>query len=173
MASMGRPRVGVPTFYPTRASMLAVALGKEAVDMRIGELAGQFGLNSRTIRFYESIGVLPGPARTSSGYRDYDESYLERLRFIKLAQSLGLSLDDIREILALRDRGEAPCSYVRWVIEEQAAAIEQRIRELERLRSDLQKLRRVAQSLPDESPDDRCVCHILENDRLADPQQSA
>lgn len=137
--------------------------------LRIGELAGQFAINPRTIRFYESIGVLPAPARMSSGYRDYDESYLERLRFIKLA----LSLDDIREILALRDRGEAPCSYVRWVIEEQAAAIEQRIRELERLRSGLQKLRRVARSLPDERPDDRCVCHILENDRLADPQQSA
>ncbi len=135
--------------------------------MRIGELAGRLGLNPRTIRFYESIGVLPEPARSDSGYRDYDESDLARLRFIKLAQSLGLALDDIREILALRDRGEAPCSYVRWVIEDQAAEIEERIRELERLRSELRKLRRVAQSLPDEPPDDRCICHILEKGRVA------
>lgn len=141
--------------------------------MRIGELAGELGLNPRTIRFYESIGVLPEPARTDSGYRDYGEPDLERLRFIKLAQSLGLSLDDIREILALRDQGESPCSYVRWVIEERAAAIEDRIRELERMRTDLQKLRRVAKALPDEPPDDICVCHILENDRLARAQGTA
>jgi DNA-binding transcriptional MerR regulator len=135
--------------------------------MRIGELAGELGLNPRTIRFYESIGVLPEPARTGSGYRDYGEPDIERLRFIKLTRSLGLSLDDIREILALRDRGESPCSYVRWVIEERAAAIEDRIRELERMRTELRKLRRVAQALPDEPQGDTCVCHILENDRLA------
>lgn len=135
--------------------------------MRIGELAGQLNLNPRTIRFYESIGVLQEPARTPSGYREYDKSDLERLKFIKLAQSLGLSLDDIREILAFRDRGEAPCPYVRRAIEEQAEAIDRRIRELDRLRSELRRLQRVARRLPDESPDDRCVCHILENTALA------
>ncbi len=135
--------------------------------MRIGELAGRLGLNPRTIRFYESIGVLPEPPRTPSGYRDYGLSDLERLRFIRLAQSLGLSLDDIREILALRDRGEAPCPYVRRAIDEHAEAIDRRIRELERLRTELRRLQRLARSLPDEAPDDRCVCHILENGRLA------
>lgn len=131
--------------------------------MRIGEFAGRLGLNPRTIRFYESIGVLPEPDRTPSGYRDYAEPDLERLGFIKLAQSLGLSLDDIREVLALRDRGEAPCAYVRGVIEEQAASIDQRIRELERLRAELRRLQQVARTLPDPPPDDRCVCHILEH----------
>lgn len=135
--------------------------------MRIGELAGQLGLNPRTVRFYESIGVLQEPARTPSGYRDYDESDLERLKFIKLAQSLGLSLDDIREVLAFRDRGEAPCPYVRRAIDEHATAIDRRIRELERLRAELRRLQRVARSLPDEPSGDRCVCHILENRELA------
>lgn len=135
--------------------------------MRIGELAGRLGLNTRTIRFYESIGVLPEPARTPSGYREYEESDLERLRFIKLAQSLGLLLDDIREILAFRDRGDVPCPYVRQVINKQAEAIERRIRELDRLRSELRRLQRVARRLPDEPADDRCVCHILENSVLA------
>lgn len=135
--------------------------------MRIGELAGRLGLNPRTIRFYEAIGVLPEPQRTLSGYRDYDEGDYERLRFIRLAQSLGLSLDDIREVLALKDRGEPPCGYVRRVISEQAEAIERRILELERLRSVLRKLRRVAERLPDRPADDRCVCHILENEELA------
>lgn len=134
--------------------------------MRIGQLAERLGLNPRTIRFYESIGVLPEAVRTPSGYREYDEADLERLRFIKLAQSLGLSLDDIREILALRDRGEAPCPYVRRVIEKQAAVVEQRIRELQRMKSDLGRLRRTARSLPDQPVDDRCVCHILQNQGL-------
>ena len=135
--------------------------------MRIGELAGRLGLNPRTIRFYESIGVLPEPPRTPSGYRDYDRSDLERLRFIRLAQSLGLGLDDIREVLALRDRGEAPCPYVRRVIDEPAQDIDRRIGELERLRTELRRLQRVARSLPDAASNDRCVCHILENGRLA------
>lgn len=134
--------------------------------MRIGELADRLGLNPRTIRFYESIGVMPEPERTHSGYRDYDDSDEERLRFVRLAQSLGLSLNDIREVLALRERGEAPCRYVREVISEQTRAIEQRIAELQRLRGELQRLERVARELPEEALDDGCVCHILENEHL-------
>jgi DNA-binding transcriptional MerR regulator len=102
--------------------------------MRIGELAARLGLNPRTIRFYEEIGVLPEPERRPSGYREYEEADEERLRFIRSAQSLGLSLDDIREILALKDRGEAPCPYVREVIDREASAIDERIRELQHVR---------------------------------------
>lgn len=136
--------------------------------MKIGELAQQMGLNPRTIRFYESIGVLPEPVRSHSGYREYDRSDLDRLRFIRTAQSLGLSLDDIREILALRERGDAPCTYVRGVIDRQAREVEKRIEELQRLRTELRRLRRVARALPDEIGDERCVCHIIENDALAE-----
>ncbi len=64
--------------------------------MRIGELAGQVGVNPKTIRYYESIGVLPEPGRKSSGYRDYDESYAWRL---------GVTLDEVKEILVIRERG--------------------------------------------------------------------
>lgn len=131
--------------------------------MRIGVLAGKLGLNPRTIRFYESIDVLPEAPRTPSGYRDYGEADHQRLRFVRLAQSLGLTLDDIREILALRDRGEAPCAYVREVIDEQAAAIDRRIEELERMRLELRRLRRVARELPATVPEDGGVCHILEH----------
>jgi DNA-binding transcriptional MerR regulator len=77
--------------------------------VRIGEIANRVGVNTTTIRFYESIGVLPEPPRTSSGYRDYDDEHVERLRFIKTAQRLGLKLEDIAEILAFRDRGDRPC----------------------------------------------------------------
>src|SRR3546814_457103 len=81
--------------------------------MRIGELAARLAINTKTIRYYEGIGLLPPPDRTASGYRAYDEDDVERLTFIKTAQRLGITLDEIREILAFRERGERPCEYVR------------------------------------------------------------
>ncbi|MHB1064860.1 MAG: MerR family transcriptional regulator [Georgenia sp.] len=77
--------------------------------MRIGELAREGGVNPKTIRYYESIGLLPEPDRTASGYRDYEPSDLARLTFIRSAKRLGISLDEIREILAFQQRGEARC----------------------------------------------------------------
>lgn len=130
--------------------------------MRIGELASQLNLNPRTIRFYESTGVLPEPARTPSGYRDYDGSDLERLRFVKLAQSLGLRLDEISEVLAFRDRGEVPCDYVTALITTKAVEIEQQIHQLRKMRKELRRLARRA-----EQPADTCgegFCRILEGE---------
>ena len=80
--------------------------------MRIGQLAERFGVNTKTIRYYESIGLLPSPVRRPSGYRVYGESDAERLAFVRTAQRFGLHLDQIGEILGLRDRGERPCDYV-------------------------------------------------------------
>src|SRR5690606_16567547 len=77
----------------------------EEARMRIGELAERLGVNPKTIRYYESIGLLSPPERTPAGYRIYGEDALERLTFIKTAQRLGITLDETREILALRDRG--------------------------------------------------------------------
>jgi DNA-binding transcriptional MerR regulator len=74
--------------------------------MRIGEAADRVGVNPETIRFYESIGVLPEPPRTPTGYRGYDDEHVERLHFIRSAQRRGLKLEDIAEVLAFRDRGE-------------------------------------------------------------------
>ena len=129
--------------------------------MKIGELAGELGLNPKTIRYYESIGVLPAPARTSSGYRNYDQEYPGRLRFIRTAQRLGISLDEIREILAFRDRGEAPCSFVQNVLDTQVASIDQRIRELQDLRGQLVELASEADSLP--PPSAGTTCRLIEH----------
>ena len=135
--------------------------------MRIGELAGELEINPRTLRFYEAVGLLPEPERTSSGYRDYDEDALERVRFIKSAQRLGLSLDDIKEILAFKDRDEPPCDYVLSVIDKEADALDQKIAELEALRKDLRSLRTKAKRLPKSNLRARtCVCHIIENQDL-------
>ena len=117
--------------------------------MRIGELAGRLGLNPKTIRYYEGIGPLPEPHRTVSGYRDYGEGDVERLTFIKTAQRLGLALDEVGEILALRDRGEQPCGYVRAVLRRQVVEIDQRMAELATLRHQLVALDDAADRLPD------------------------
>ena len=116
--------------------------------MRIGELAGRLGVNPKTIRYYESIGLLPEPERTPSGYRDYEEDAADRMRFIRTAQRLGVTLDEVKEILGFRERGEAPCAYVRGVLDAQVSIIDRRIAELEELRDQLVELAADADNLP-------------------------
>lgn len=133
--------------------------------MRIGELADQLGLNTKTIRYYESIGLLPEPARTQSGYRDYDEATGELLTFIKSAQRLGISLDAIREILAFRERREQPCGYVLAVLRRQVDEVDERIAELRRLRKELVTLDEIAEQLPGPGPG---KCRLIEHARESD-----
>lgn len=135
--------------------------------MRIGELAEKLEVNPRTLRFYETVGLLPEPDRTTSGYRDYDDAAVERVRFIKSAQRLGLSLDDIKEILAFKERGELPCAYVLGVIDKEADALDEKIAELQTLREDLQSLRSKARRIPKKELAKKSrVCHIIENQDL-------
>lgn len=131
--------------------------------MRIGELAGQVGVNPKTVRYYESIGVLPEPSRTSSGYRDYDDDYVGRLTFIRTAQRLGITLDEVKEILGFRERGEAPCAYVRDVLDTQVSDIDRRIREMHELRGQLVELAAEADDLP--SAADGVTCQLIEHVR--------
>jgi DNA-binding transcriptional MerR regulator len=116
--------------------------------MRIGELAGELGLNPRTIRYYEGIGLLPQPDRTGGNYRAYRREDVERLRFIKAAQRLGLTLDEIREVLAFAERGVPPCGFVRERLRREVAAIDARIAELQALRGELAGLEAKAGRLP-------------------------
>lgn len=128
--------------------------------MRIGELAAQLGLNPKTIRFYEAGGLLPVPQRTASGYRMYTDADAERITFIKSAQRLGMSLDEIREVLAFRDRGQPPCAYVRQTLRDQVAGIDRRIAELVRLREQLVVLDRQTGGIAE---DEGCYCGIIEH----------
>ena len=81
-------------------------------ELHIGELAQTSGVPAKTIRFYEEIDLLPPAQRAENGYRLYDAEDVQRLRFIRNARSLGFTLDDLKEVLALRDQGDAPCRYV-------------------------------------------------------------
>ena len=90
--------------------------------MRIGELAERSGVSTKTIRYYEDIGLVPPPPRSASGYRDYEPSTLERL--IRSAQAVGLCLGEIRGIVGLRDQGETPCGHVLDLLRTRSAELD-------------------------------------------------
>ena len=80
--------------------------------MRIGEVAQASGTTAKTLRYYEDVGLLPDPDRSPAGYRDYGPEVLDRLHFIRRGQAAGLTLAQIGQVLAIRDRGQAPCQHV-------------------------------------------------------------
>ena len=134
--------------------------------MWIGELGERVGVNPKTIRYYEQIGLLPEPTRLPSGYRSYADDDVARLVFIKTAQRLGITLDEIREILALRDGGRRPCGYVRGVLRQEVAELDQRIRELRRLRQELIRLDALAAAMAEEAGDaDEAICPLIQGGR--------
>lgn len=108
--------------------------------LRRGDVAKLSGLGSETIRYYEKIGLLPDPARSRAGYREYSSGILLRLRFIQSAKKLGFSLDEIAELLALRDEKDLPCSEVRAYTERKIEEIDQKIRDLQWIRDELDTL---------------------------------
>lgn len=128
--------------------------------MQIGEAAALTGLEVSTIRFYEDQGVLPPPARTEAGYRDYQESDVELMRFVRRLRTLELPLDDITEIVALRTAGQGPCAVVRDALAREAAAIEDRISQLRKLGQELRRLQDEADEIRDDWPTS-CVCHVV------------
>lgn len=108
-------------------------------EMLIGRLAKLAGVKSDTIRFYESRGLLPAAQRKVSGYRIYDEAALRRVRFIKRAQALGFTLDEIHRILNLRGQGEPTCRCVVAMAEATLAETESKLKEMQRFADGLRK----------------------------------
>ena len=106
-------------------------------SLLIGEVAARAGVARPTVRYYESIGLLTPPARSSAGYRRYADSTVEELLFIRKAQALGFTLEEIGEILRLTRSGKAPCSRVLSLAHQHLAAVQDRIRQLERFRDQL------------------------------------
>ncbi len=134
--------------------------------MVIRELAQQTGVPAKTIRYYESIGLLPRPKRMSNNYRQYTPADVGRLRLIASARSLGFSLDDISEIVAARDKGIAPCQRVLDAIAQRLMDVDRRIADLLTLRESLQRIHREGAALPlNDVSGDNCVCYLLKSYR--------
>src|SRR5712691_2125740 len=115
----------------------------------ISELGREVGVKPDTIRYYERAGLLPSPDRNSTGYRVYGDEDLQRLRFIRGAQRLGLRLRDIRELLAIRDRGACPCGHTASLVRTRVADLDAEIERLTGLRAELERL---ARALPEGPP---------------------
>ncbi|MBI4602972.1 MAG: MerR family DNA-binding protein [Planctomycetes bacterium] len=106
-----------------------------------GELAKRCEVNFETVRYYEQAGLIPKPSRTASNYRVYDEETVRRIRFIKRAQELGFTLNEIKELFSLRARPGAKCADVLERAEDKIQNIDEKIRTLRTMRRALVKLK--------------------------------
>lgn len=123
----------------------------------IGEVAGRAGVNPRTIRYYEGLGLLDAPPRTQGRYRLYPPEAVERLGFIKKAQALGLTLEEIREIIGLRRQGVVPCVHVRDLLQRKIDILDRKVADLRNLRRRLQALLEEWEARLGSSPRGRAV----------------
>lgn len=131
-------------------------------SLSIGQVAQQAGVGVQTIRFYEKEGLLPEPARRPSGYRQYSDSAVRRLHFIKRAKDLGFSLEEIRELFALRVNPGSTCGAVKRRALAKVADVEEKIATLQRIRSALLEL---ADTCAGTGPTSECpILDALEGD---------
>ncbi len=131
--------------------------------MRIGELADRGGVSTKTIRYYESIGILPEPARTGGGYRDYPSEAVERLGFIRDAQASGLTLAEIASVLELKGAGERSCEHTTALLERHLHDIDQQIERLTAARKALAELTARARTLDPADCTDPNRCQIIDS----------
>jgi DNA-binding transcriptional MerR regulator len=132
--------------------------------LHIGQLAKLAGVRPDTVRFYEREGLLPRPERSAAGYRVYDQAAVKRLRFIRRAQTLGFSLDEIRHILSLRGRGKETCRCVIIMAQATLAETEEKLKELQRFRDALEaNLARWQQSSKQGGPIAAEFCTLIES----------
>ena len=134
-------------------------LVKEA-PKQIGLIAKESGVPIKTIRYYEELGLLKASSRTEGGFRLFDSDVFVRLNFIKRAQSLGLSLLEIKEFLDVHDQGELPCDHVEVKLKDKIVTITQQIKQLQILKLELEGLLSGWETVP-EIPENT-ICPIIE-----------
>lgn len=109
----------------------------EAANLKIGEVSKKSGVGIEALRFYEKSGLLDRPKRTQSGYRTYSSEVLDRLAFIKQAQLLGFSLDEIKQLIDQKRKGESPCYEAREIIRRRLGALDEKIAQLVKHRDEV------------------------------------
>ena len=112
-----------------------------SINLKIGELAKRTGSQVETIRYYEREGLLPEPSRSEGNYRLYSDTHLERLLFIRHCRSLDMTLEEIRNLLKLRDAPDDNCGEVNALLDEHIQHVAKRIKELKLLQKNLRELR--------------------------------
>lgn len=130
--------------------------------MKIGELAKRTGFTTKTIRYYELLGLVDEPARTQSGYRLYTEDDAERLGFIEKAKRLGFSLEEIRDILELHQQQQRPCVHVLALLDQKLNQVDDVLHGLKVFRKELAGLRDESADQLERLPADAAICGIVE-----------
>jgi len=125
--------------------------------MNIGEVAAETGVTAKSIRYYESINLIPAPERTESGYRQYSDRDVQVLHFIKRARGLGFSVAEVAELLSLYQDRDRASAEVKGIVEARLTEIDQKITELESMRTTLRTLADRCHG------DDRPDCPILDD----------
>lgn len=131
------PTVDLPSYWKVNGRP-----ERKLLIMLIGALADTTGVPAKTLRYWESEGLLREPARTAGGYRYYPPDAADRVAFIRHAQAAGLTLPQIRAVLAVRDDGHPPCHHAADLVDERLGDVEQRLRELQQTYTSLRDLRR-------------------------------
>lgn len=127
---------------------------------QIGPVAKKSGVPIKTIRYYEELGLLKAAGRTEGGYRLFDTDIFTRLSFIKRAQSLGLSLAEIKEFLEVHDQGDLPCDQVRVKLQDKVADIDRQIQQLQVLKLELNGLLSGWEDIPEHS--ESTICPVIQ-----------
>ncbi len=133
---------------------------KPGAALGVSELAAKFGIDPRTVRYYDQIGLLTASARTIAGHRRYGPAERDRLRFILKAKVVGLALNEIRDILTMRDKGLTPCAHVIDLLEDKLRQLDSQMQSLADFREELVALQREPRN---ETPDAGCVCRLVED----------
>ena len=110
----------------------------------IGKVARAAELTPQAIRYYERLGLIEKAQRTSSGYRVYPPTALDRVRFIKQAQGLGLGLAEIREVLRLKYSGQSPCNCVRELLKQKLMQLKKQMLAMEKVREEIERCLRAS-----------------------------
>ena len=131
--------------------------------LHIGKVAGETGFGIHAIRFYEREGLLKKPIRSEGGYRLFDRDSVSDLKFIRRAQKLGFSLNEIRELLVLRRTCSDECFHVRDLLKQKLDRVKEKISDLARLESELKAaLRKCNQDLKRSKNKVERSCPVLE-----------
>ncbi|MBW4602251.1 MAG: heavy metal-responsive transcriptional regulator [Calothrix sp. FI2-JRJ7] len=127
---------------------------------QIGAVAKESGVPIKTIRYYEELGLLKASGRTEGGFRLFDSDVFSRLHFIKRAQSLGLTLSEIKDFLSVHDQGDLPCDHIKARLQDKVVVINKQIQELMMFKQELESLLSGWEAVAENSQ--QTICPIIE-----------
>jgi len=148
----------------------SAGVAEEGRSLRIGEVAKAAGVAVETLRFYERRGLLGRPRRTNANYRVYGPQVLDRLAFIRRAQAVGFTLDEVGEILAESAEGRLPCRHVREMARRKLEELDRRLAELRRYRTELA---RTLADWDERGEEEGGVCGLIEHSTVTSPESAA